>query len=793
MRSRDGRFLAGHGLRLWHQYVSILLIEVMVFVPALLAMQDAAWAGGNAITPDGRTGTQVHVSGAQTDITTTTMSGGNAFNSFSHFEVGAGNTVNLHVPGSANNLVNLVWDAPIRIDGILNAYKNGQIGGNVHFADPYGMVVGQSGVINVGSLTVTTPTREFMEQMLAPDGVISNPAVEQLLKGAMPISQDGVIAIHGRINAAESVRIFGHDVSLGAEGAHVPNDSQAQGGVFASTVNSGGLESGGEIVASDGGIEIVAAGTAKLAGKLTANGSAGRKAGTIKVNTGKDITVSKGAVVSAKGQGANSDGGRIEIKAGGDLHALDGSVYVAAAGETGKGGFIELSAKNKAGIGDVKIDLSAAGGKAGALLIDPFDLEVDNATTWLMPGVDVTLQADNSITIKGTGVVDTRMIDAGGVSTGNSGSITVTAPTIIVEAGGKLLAGVNNQGGTTYTAGNISLIASHSVQDTLAGGYTEANASISVAGLIDGGNIYMGATAEAVSKYTDDVADIALFGGQVAAGYLTGLNGGYLEAVSNASVVVESGANISGTGDVTLYARGVEEASDPIVVITSAKKVAASIVYGSVGSDIEAAVRSGATISAGGALAVKATNDAKLGVLAMTIADNSTADGAGAYGAADIGTISSIDGGAVISDASSVAVLARNDNSFQTSASVLALGSSQVGVAIAVSNYNSTASAHLGANLGSLGNEMGNVTVEADSITEKNITKATTEVGDGLVSGIVKRAALAGIAPSPARHRVLSAARKPGRAGRPKNPNSARPSPSRPTFKRPRRIFQRTA
>ncbi len=190
----------------------------MVFVPALLAMQDAAWGGGNAITPDGRTGTQVHVSGAQTDITTTTMSGGNAFNSFSHFEIGAGNTVNLHVPGSANNLVNLVWDAPIRIDGILNAYKNGQIGGNVHFADPYGMVVGQSGVINVGSLTVTTPTREFMEQMLAPDGVISNPAVEQLLKGAMLISQDGVIAIHGRINAAESVRIFAHDVSLGADG-----------------------------------------------------------------------------------------------------------------------------------------------------------------------------------------------------------------------------------------------------------------------------------------------------------------------------------------------------------------------------------------------------------------------------------------------------------------------------------------------------------------------------------------------------------------------------------------------
>src|SRR5579872_2949141 len=56
------------------------------------------------IVPDGRTQTQITTSGSTSTITTKTISGNNAVNSFSTFAVGQGSTVNLVVPGTATTL-----------------------------------------------------------------------------------------------------------------------------------------------------------------------------------------------------------------------------------------------------------------------------------------------------------------------------------------------------------------------------------------------------------------------------------------------------------------------------------------------------------------------------------------------------------------------------------------------------------------------------------------------------------------------------------------------------------------
>ncbi|WP_158818382.1 hypothetical protein, partial [Methylocapsa sp. S129] len=72
---------------------------------------------GNLILATGRTATTIGVAGRTTTISTTTMSGGNAYNSFSQFREGRGNTVNLIVPGSAKNLVNVVTSGPVDIQG----------------------------------------------------------------------------------------------------------------------------------------------------------------------------------------------------------------------------------------------------------------------------------------------------------------------------------------------------------------------------------------------------------------------------------------------------------------------------------------------------------------------------------------------------------------------------------------------------------------------------------------------------------------------------------------------------
>ena len=155
-------------------------------------------AFAQAIRPDGRTATTVTTTGAVTNVTTATVTNSNAFNSFQAFSVGAGTTANLYVPSGAANLINIVRDQRTDIYGVLNAIKDGRIGGNVWFANPYGFVVGASGVVNVGSLSVSTPTQAFVDNFFTAPGMPNAAAVTQLLNGTAPRNAAGVIAIDGR-------------------------------------------------------------------------------------------------------------------------------------------------------------------------------------------------------------------------------------------------------------------------------------------------------------------------------------------------------------------------------------------------------------------------------------------------------------------------------------------------------------------------------------------------------------------------------------------------------------------
>src|SRR5664279_2324685 len=73
------------------------MIVVMTLYPTLLLAQSVP-AGVTRIVPDGRTATTVTANGSTSTVTTRTVSGQNAFNSYSKFEIGAGNTGNLVLP-----------------------------------------------------------------------------------------------------------------------------------------------------------------------------------------------------------------------------------------------------------------------------------------------------------------------------------------------------------------------------------------------------------------------------------------------------------------------------------------------------------------------------------------------------------------------------------------------------------------------------------------------------------------------------------------------------------------------
>lgn len=329
----------------------------------------------NVIVPDGRTQTQLQTSGNVTNVTTSTVSGVNGFNSFSQFGVGAGNTVNLQLPSGTQNLINIVRDAPAYVNGTLNSYKNGQIGGNVYFADPHGFVVGRTGVVNVGSLNVSTPTREFVDSMIGPSGQINEGAVSNLLAGTFPISPDGNIRIRGRINAVDAVRLTGQNVFVGS-GRDAVNRQQATR--FASTVNSRGLRSANNIVVRNDSIQIVAANDARISGKMVARAKPGSDVrGDIVVTAGNAIRVAPTAKLDTSSKTGNA--GNIILKAGQNLKLESGASFNASSA-VGDGGIVETSSFGTFDIeSGLKINVGAPNGKAGTLLVDPITTVIGDA------------------------------------------------------------------------------------------------------------------------------------------------------------------------------------------------------------------------------------------------------------------------------------------------------------------------------------------------------------------------------------------------------------------------------
>jgi filamentous hemagglutinin family protein len=187
------------------------------------------------------TDTNIQTNGNITDIfTNTTVNNGQiGINSFDRFNVNQGDIVNLQLINNQNKLVNLIFDSSAsQINGVVNSYLNGQIGGNVLFANPNGFVIGESGIFNVGSLTMMTPTMDEMNKLFK-SGIISanswdEAKINSLIsftfddndyfiagtKDNTYILQPSKIVVNGKINSGAGIDLLsglGVDINPGAE------------------------------------------------------------------------------------------------------------------------------------------------------------------------------------------------------------------------------------------------------------------------------------------------------------------------------------------------------------------------------------------------------------------------------------------------------------------------------------------------------------------------------------------------------------------------------------------------
>jgi len=108
-----------------------------------------------------------------------------------------------------------VRDERTNIDGILNAIKERPHRGNVWFANPNGFIVGNGGVVNVGSLNVSTPSQQFVNNFFSSPGSPDDASVTQLLNGTAPRNAAGLISIQGKVNAIDGINLSAGVINVG--------------------------------------------------------------------------------------------------------------------------------------------------------------------------------------------------------------------------------------------------------------------------------------------------------------------------------------------------------------------------------------------------------------------------------------------------------------------------------------------------------------------------------------------------------------------------------------------------
>ena len=204
------------------------------------------WLGRQALAGDSTTlaaGTIVRTGQTENLIASGTAhiyaekaSNGVGLNAFEHFSVGNNQIANMYFQkeGSTevlNTLVNTVNDR-ISIYGTVNALRNNKIGGKMYFLSDKGMVVGSSGVINAGALTVITSGNTFASAEAAAQAITYN---------SWALDSTASIDIHGRINTATGIDLRAAYINVTKANGSDITPVLKTGVMFDTTVNTEGL------------------------------------------------------------------------------------------------------------------------------------------------------------------------------------------------------------------------------------------------------------------------------------------------------------------------------------------------------------------------------------------------------------------------------------------------------------------------------------------------------------------------------------------------------------------------
>lgn len=223
------------------------------------------------------------------NITPDKLNGEVGYRKYDNFNLSAGDIANLiYKYGNSrdiNTFINLVQNG-VKIDGILNTMRDGNFyNGQAVFITPGGMAVGASGVLNVGSLSVITPTNDAYNSLkgeYASNNFVNINNISSLLNKS---SNVGNISIDGKILAREGVQLRGGQINVGANGAIVNGITSTQAftdrataatqaeALFNNLVNTNGIKTASAFTKNGSNIQIKSSTGVDIAGKVI-NGAA---------------------------------------------------------------------------------------------------------------------------------------------------------------------------------------------------------------------------------------------------------------------------------------------------------------------------------------------------------------------------------------------------------------------------------------------------------------------------------------------------------------------------------------
>ena len=258
------------------------------------------------------------------------INGDVGYRKYNNFTVGEGDVANLifkyQNTKDINTFINLVQNG-VNVNGILNTMRDGNFyNGHAVFISPNGLTVGASGVLNVGSLSVTTPTTDAYNKLLTEYAAGNYENINNVSHLLNKETNAGTISIDGKVFARNGVQLRGSDINVGVNGGILNGvasteafSTQARAAeLFNTLVNTTGIQNASAFTQNGSNIQLkTASGTGgiNIQGKVV-NGAAiaGKKdSGLYITNNGTGGTSISGLVQSTNELNVYNKAGDMDI------------------------------------------------------------------------------------------------------------------------------------------------------------------------------------------------------------------------------------------------------------------------------------------------------------------------------------------------------------------------------------------------------------------------------------------------------------------------------------------------